>query len=401
MASKDCIAMILAGGSGSRLGTLTRKIAKPAVPYGAKYRIIDFTLSNCIHSGIDTVGVLTQYQPLELNTYIGNGQPWDLDRNNGGVYVLPPYVDSEKSVWYKGTANAIYQNIDFVDQFKPNYVVIAGGDHIYKMDYAKMLREGKDNGAAAMIAVIDVSYEEAKRFGIMSVDEEGRITKFAEKPKQPESTLASMGVYVFKWSVLKKYLLEDEKNPNSSNDFGKNIIPTMLAAGEKLYCHRFDGYWKDVGTLHSLWEANMDLIEDKPKFDLYDNNWTIFSRNPVKTPHYIAKGAKVVNSCITEGCSIYGTVDHSILSESVTVAKGAVIRDSIIMAGVTIGEGCQINKAIIAHNTNIGANVEIGIEDIGNYKSNICENGLTLIGNDLNIKPDTKIGKNAMVQKSI
>ncbi len=388
--------MILAGGQGSRLGALTAKVAKPAVQYGSKYRIIDFTLSNCTHSGIDTVGVLTQYQPLELNTYIGNGAPWDLDRNDGGVYVLPPYLSAERGEWYKGSANAVYQNIPFIDGFDPEYVLVLGADHIYKMDYSKMLTQCKEQNAAAAIAVINVPIEEASRFGIMSIDEDKRVTKFVEKPKEPESTLASMGIYCFKWEALRKYLIADEADPKSVKDFGKNIIPSMLGNHERMYGYTFDGYWKDVGTLYSLWEANMDLLTENPTFDLYDNNWTIFSRNPIKTPHYIAKGAKVRGSFITEGCTIYGEVTRSLISEGVTIMKGARVRDSIIMPNVVIGEGCLIDKAIIANNTILGERIEIGQEDIGNYPSEMCDHGLTLIGPDLTLDAGVKIGMNAM-----
>ena len=321
MNSKECVAMILAGGQGSRLGALTTNVAKPAVPFGGKYRIIDFPLSNCSHSGIDTVGVLTQYQPLELNTYIGGGQPWDLDRRNGGVYVLPPYVSAEKGEWYKGTANAIYQNIGFISQFNPEYVVILSGDHIYKMDYSAMIKAHKKAGADATIAVIEVPWTEASRFGIMNTDEDMNITEFEEKPEKPKSNLASMGVYVFSWGPLKKYLIADENDPSSSNDFGKNIIPQMLKNGLKLLAHRFDGYWKDVGTIQSLWEANMELLDEDPKFVLDSGSWKIYSKNPVLPPQYISENAKISNSYITEGCEISGTVEHSVISAGVTVEE--------------------------------------------------------------------------------
>ncbi len=346
MKTTKCVAMILAGGQGSRLGILTSKVAKPAVPFGGKYRIIDFALSNCVHSGIDTIGVLTQYKPLELNTYIGNGSTWDLDRNDGGVFVLPPYQREEAGEWYKGTANAIYQNMEFIDQYNPEHVVILSGDHIYKMDYYKMMQFHEAHEADATIAVIEVPWAEASRFGIMETDEENNITKFVEKPKEPKSNLASMGVYVFKWQTLKKYLTMDEKTPDSENDFGKNIIPAMLGNGEKLCAYAFEGYWKDVGTVQSLWEANMDLLSETPTLDMYDADWRIYSRNPVKPPHYIAEGASVVNCCITEGCNIYGTVKNSILSEGVTVGKGAVVEDSILFTGVTIGENTIFKKSI-------------------------------------------------------
>ncbi len=395
--------MILAGGQGSRLGVLTTTVAKPAVPFGGKYRIIDFALSNCVHSGIDTVGVLTQYQPLELNTYIGSGNPWDLNRNQGGVYVLPPYQKAESGEWYKGTANAIYQNIDFIDKFNPKYVLILSGDHIYKMNYDKMIKFHEQNGADATIAVIEVPWEEASRFGIMTADAEGRITEFAEKPAEPKSNLASMGVYVFSWPVLKRYLTMDERNPESSNDFGKNIIPNMLENSEALYAYGFEGYWKDVGTVQSLWEANMDIIANPPVFEINDSNWRIFSRNPVKPPHYMAKGASVTESAVTEGCEIYGTVKHSILFEGVTVGRGAVIEDSIIFPGATIGDNCVISKAIIGNDTVVANSCTIGDKSIGEdgYKSKYCSAGISLIGGGIVISEGSKIGINAMVKESI
>ena len=402
MKSAECLAMILAGGQGSRLGVLTKTVAKPAVPFGGKYRIIDFTLSNCIHSGIYTVGVLTQYQPLELNTYIGSGGPWDLNRNSGGVYVLPPYQSAEKGEWYKGTANAIYQNIEFVDKFNPEYVVILSGDHIYKMDYSKMVKYHKEKGADATIAVIEVPWEEASRFGIMTADADGKIVEFAEKPKEPKSNLASMGVYVFTWEVLKKYLQNDEKDPESSNDFGKNIIPAMLERGENMCAYAFDGYWKDVGTVHSLWEANMDILAQPPLFDLRDNNWKIYSRNPVKPPHYISNGAVVNNCCVTEGCNVYGTVNHSILFESVTVEKGAVVEDSIVFPGAVIKSGAVVKKAVIGEQAQIGENCVIGDENVpaGEYESAYCTGGISLVGGGIVIADNTKIGINSMVIES-
>ncbi len=399
MKKAQSLAMILAGGQGSRLGALTTSVAKPAVPFGGKYRIIDFTLSNCIHSGIYTVGVLTQYQPLELNTYIGSGGPWDLNRNSGGVYVLPPYQSAEKGEWYKGTANAIYQNIEFVDKFDPKYVVILSGDHIYKMDYSKMIKYHKEKNADATIAVIEVPWEEASRFGIMTADDDGKIVEFAEKPANPKSNLASMGVYVFTWDVLKKYLQNDEKNPESDNDFGKNIIPTMLANGENMCAYAFDGYWKDVGTVQSLWEANMDILSNPPAFDLNDPSWKIYSRNPVKPPHFVAKGASVSGSCITEGCNVYGSVHHSILFEGVTVEKGAVVEDSIILPGTIIKEGATVKKAVVGEEASIGKNAYIGDKntDASIYESKYCTGGITLIGGEVKIPDNEKIGINAMV----
>lgn len=405
MRSKECVAMILAGGQGSRLGILTQNVAKPAVPFGGKYRIIDFPLSNCAHSGIDTVGVLTQYQPLELNTYIANGQPWDLDRTNGGVFVLPPYTSAEKGEWYKGTANAIYQNLGFMQQFNPKYVVILSGDHIYKMDYNKMLQAHKNANADATIAVIEVPWDEAPRFGIMNTDNNMQIVEFEEKPAEPKSNLASMGVYCFSWEALKKYLTEDENNSESENDFGKNIIPSMLGDGLKLMAYRFDGYWKDVGTIQSLWEANMELLDDNPGCDLDDDSWKIFSRNPVKPPQYIGDGGVIKNSYTTEGCEIYGKVEHSILFEGVTVGSGAVVKDSIVLPGAVIGKGAVINKAIIGSEAVIGDNAEIGSSaDEANreyYNTKICSDDITLIGPDVKIGSENKVGTCCMVTADI
>jgi len=403
MKSTECVAMILAGGQGSRLGALTKTVAKPAVPFGGKYRIIDFTLSNCLHSGINTVGVLTQYQPLELNTYIGSGNPWDLNRNSGGVFVLPPYQSAEKGEWYKGTANAIYQNIEFVDKFNPKYVVILSGDHIYKMDYSKMLKFHKEKGADTTIAVIEVPWEEASRFGIMTADKDGKIVEFAEKPKEPKSNLASMGVYVFTWDVLKRYLSRDDNDPESSNDFGKNIIPAMLEAGKKMYAYAFDGYWKDVGTIQSLWEANMDLLNEPPAFNLYDKDWGIFSRNPVKPPHFTAKTAKVVSSCVTEGCKVYGTVKHSILFEGVTIEEGAVVEDSIVFPGCVIGKNSVVKKSVIGEDVTLCEGVTVGVEEVENnsLKSPYCTGGISLVGSGVTVGKNIKIGAESMVSCSI
>lgn len=405
MRSKECVAMILAGGQGSRLGILTQNVAKPAVPFGGKYRIIDFPLSNCAHSGIDTVGVLTQYQPLELNTYIANGQPWDLDRTNGGVFVLPPYTSAEKGEWYKGTANAIYQNLGFMEQFNPKYVIILSGDHIYKMDYNKMLQAHKNANADATIAVIEVPWEEAPRFGIMNTNEEMQIVEFEEKPQEPKSNLASMGVYCFSWEVLKKYLTEDENNSESENDFGKNIIPAMLGDGLKLMAHRFDGYWKDVGTIQSLWEANMELLDDNPGCDLDDDSWKIFSRNPVKPPQYIGESGVIKNSYSTEGCEIYGKVEHSILFEGVTVGENAVVKDSIILPGAVIEDGANVSKAIIGSDAAVGKNAKIGSdEDDANreyYNTKICSDDITLIGPGVKIGEGNKVGMCCMVTADI
>ncbi len=352
--------MLLAGGQGSRLYALTESTAKPAVIFGAKYRIIDFPLTNCIHSGIDTVGVLTQYQPLVLNEYIGNGQPWDLDRNMGGVNILPPYQGKDGSDWYKGTANAIYQNLTFIERYDPDYVLILSGDHIYKMDYAEMLAFHKQSGADCTISVIEVPLEEASRFGIMSADEDGRITKFEEKPKNPSSTKASMGIYIFNRKKLVEYLKADNDDPDSVNDFGKNIIPKMLAAGERMFAYPFSGYWKDVGTLSSLWEANMDLLGDEPVFDLGDDEWRIRSRTAALPPQYIGSEAEVRNSIITQGCVIEGTVIGSVLSSGVVVKKGAVVRDSVIMNETIVEEGAHVEYAILDENVRIGKESSVG-----------------------------------------
>lgn len=405
MKSKECVAMILAGGQGSRLGILTKNVAKPAVPFGGKYKIIDFPLTNCAHSGIDTVGVLTQYQPLELNTYIAGGQPWDLDRKDGGVYVLPPYMSADKGEWYKGTANAIYQNIGFISQFNPKYVAILSGDHIYKMDYSKMLKAHKKAGADATIAVIEVPWEEASRFGIMNTDENMNITEFEEKPKNPKNNLASMGVYIFSWEPLKKYLIADENTPDSSNDFGKNIIPTMLSDGLKLLAYRFDGYWKDVGTIQSLWEANMELLEEEPAFKLKDSEWKIYSRNPAKPPHYLAPGSKVKNSYITEGCEVYGSVEHSVIFEGVTIGEGAVIKDSIVFPCTKIEKGAVVDKAIIGSNSFISENAVIGSDSDSADKSfvntTICTGDITLVGSDIVIDKNIEITRNSMVTENV
>ncbi len=405
MKSKECVAMILAGGQGSRLGILTKDVAKPAVPFGGKYRIIDFPLSNCTHSGITTVGVLTQYQPLELNTYIGNGQPWDLDRNDGGVYVLPPYVSAEKGEWYKGTANAIYQNIGFISRFDPEYVVILSGDHIYKMDYSKMIKAHKSANAAATIAVIEVPWDEASRFGIMNTDADMNIVEFEEKPANPKSNLASMGVYVFNWKELRQYLIDDENDENSDNDFGKNIIPKMLADGNRMLAYRFDGYWKDVGTIQSLWEANMNLLSDNPGYLLDDENWRIFSRNPAMPPHYISPKSRVKNCYITEGCEIMGDVENSVIFEGVTIEEGAVVRDSVIFPCAHIKKGAIVTKAMIGSNAQIGENAEIGangenaMNDFLNTK--ICSDGISLIAPDISIADGVKIGVCSMVTETI
>ena len=392
---QEVVAMLLAGGQGSRLGVLTRNLAKPAVPFGGKYRIIDFPLSNCVNSGIETVGVLTQYQPLELNDYIGNGQPWDLDSNNAGVHVLPPYQKQKKTDWYKGTANAIYQNIPFIERYNPDYVVVLSGDHIYKMDYSKMLAFHKEKNAACTIAVYEVPMAEASRFGILNTNEDGSIYEFDEKPKKPKSNKASMGIYVFTWEKLRKYLEEDEEDPKSQNDFGKNVLPAMLNAGESMYAYRFEGYWKDVGTIESLWESNMDLLDPNVPLDLNDPEWRIYSRNPVMPPHYVAKGATIQNSLAAEGCNVYGTVDFSVLFAGVYVAPGAVVRDSIIMPGSRIEEGATVQYAIVAENSVVGANSVVGQrpEDMENKE----DWGVAVIGPGCTLAPDTVVPPKAMI----
>jgi glucose-1-phosphate adenylyltransferase len=363
MGKNEIVAMILAGGQGSRLGVLTKKLAKPAVPFGGKYRIIDFPLSNCANSGIYTVGVLTQYKPLELNAHIGIGEPWDLDRKNGGVRVLPPYQEEKGGKWYKGTANAIYQNIEFVDGADPEYILILSGDHIYKMDYTKMLDFHKERKAEATIAVIEVPKNEASRFGIMNTREDMTIYEFEEKPEKPKSNLASMGIYIFNWKTLKKYLKEDEANKNSNNDFGKDIIPSMLSNGNTMVAYPFKGYWKDVGTIDSLWEANMDLLKDDNELNLYDEEWKIYSVNPVRPAQYIGECAKVKNSLIVEGCVVNGDIENSVLFQGVQVGKNSIIRDSVIMTNAKIGDNVIIEKAIVGSNAIVRKDCKIGLED--------------------------------------
>ncbi len=380
---QECVAMLLAGGQGSRLYALTRKIAKPAVPYGGKYRIIDFPLSNCVNSGIETVGVLTQYQPLELNDYIGSGAPWDLDRMDSGVHVLPPYQRNQGADWYKGTANAIYQNIDFIQRYNPEYVLVLSGDHIYKMDYSEMLASHKANNADCTIAVLDVPKEGASRFGILNTNPDGSIYEFDEKPAVPKSTLASMGIYIFTWEKLRKYLIEDEPNPNSSNDFGKNVLPTMLESGERMFAWRFDGYWKDVGTIDSLWEANMDLLDPKVPLDLSDESWKIYSRNPGMPPQYLAATAQVQNSSITEGCEIYGKVESSVIFAGVTVEEGAEIVQSILMPGTVVKKGAKVQYAILAENVVIEEDAVVGedpqqIDDLDRWGVAVVASGITV-----------------------
>ncbi|MEK3796262.1 glucose-1-phosphate adenylyltransferase [Paenibacillus sp. FSL R7-0204] len=362
MKKKEMVAMLLAGGQGKRLKSLTKSIAKPAVYFGGTYRIIDFPLSNCSNSGIDTVGVLTQYEPLVLHSYIGVGSDWDLNRKDGGVFVLPPHERENGSSWYRGTADAIYRNLKFVDQFDPEHVLILSGDHIYKMDYHAMLQYHKSKNADCTISVIDVPLEEASRFGILNTEDDLKIYEFEEKPAQPKSTLASMGVYIFKWDVLRKHLLEDGENAGSSHDFGKDIIPMMLDEGQSLYAYPFEGYWRDVGTVDSLWEANMDLLSDTPPLNLNDTGWRIFTRNPNQPAQYVAPGAKVSSCIINEGCIVHGEVKHSVLFYGVEVGEGSVITDSVIMPKVKIGKNVRIHKAIISQNTVIEDNMEIGVD---------------------------------------
>ncbi len=391
---KKCIAMLLAGGQGSRLYALTTKVAKPAVSFGAKYRIIDFPLSNCVNSNIDTVGVLTQYQPLVLNDYIGNGQPWDLDRTFGGVHILPPYQAKTGSEWYKGTANAIYQNLSFIENYDPEHVIILSGDHIYKMDYNLMLEDHIKNNADCTIAVLEVPMKEASRFGIMNTDETHRILEFEEKPAKPKSNLASMGIYIFRKDKLFSYLTEDAKDPNSQNDFGKNIIPNMLNANERMYAYPFKGYWKDVGTIKSLWEANQDLIGEEPLFDVHNPFWKIHSRNVGIEPQYIAKGAVVNNSLITDGAKIEGTVINSIIGSSVEIKKGAIVKDSVIFANTIIGKNSTIEYSIIDEKVTIGNNVIIGTP-----KTDTAE--IAVVGRGVIVHDNAKIEAGANVEEDV
>lgn len=392
---QEVVAMLLAGGQGSRLGVLTKNLAKPAVPFGGKYRIIDFPLSNCVNSGIETVGVLTQYQPLELNEYIGSGQPWDLDSANAGVHILPPYQRNKRSDWYKGTANAICQNIPFIERYNPDYVVVLSGDHIYKMDYSQMVAFHKEKDAACTIAVYEVPLAEASRFGILNTREDDSIYEFDEKPKVPKSNKASMGIYVFSWDKLKKYLIADDEDPKSQNDFGKNVLPAMLEAGERMFAYRFEGYWKDVGTIESLWESNMDLLDPNVSLDLNDTEWKIYSRNPVMPAHYVAKGAKVQNSLVAEGCNVYGEIDFAVLFAGVYVAPGAVVKDSIVMPGARIEEGAVVQYAIVAENSVVGAGSVIG--ERPEAMENKDDWGVAVIGPGCTIAPDTVVPPKAMI----
>lgn len=395
----ECIAMLLAGGQGSRLGILTKNIAKPAVPYGGKYRIIDFPLSNCVNSGIYTVGVLTQYQPLELNDYIGNGQPWDLDRANGGVHILSPYQQIKGTEWYKGTANAIYQNINFIERYDPEYVLILSGDHIYKMDYAKMLDYHKEKNADCTIAMLEVPWEEASRFGLMIVNDDGSISEFEEKPKNPRSNKASMGVYIFNWKKLRQYLIEDEAKEGSGNDFGHDVIPAMHGDGQRMFAYQFDGYWKDVGTINSLWDANLDLLNPKVDLDLNDDSWRIYSRSPAAPPHYIGENAKVENSMITEGCEISGNIDFSVLFANVTVEEGAEVKYSIVMPGTVIKKGAVVQYSIVAENAVIEEGAVVG--ESPENMANVEDWGVAVIGNGVTIGKGAKVEPQAMIDSDI
>lgn len=390
---KEVVAMLLAGGQGSRLGVLTRKIAKPAVPFGGKYRIIDFPLSNCVNSGIEAVGILTQYQPLVLNEYIGNGQPWDLDGMHSGVNCLSPYQAVDGADWYSGTANAIFQNINYIDRYDPEYVVVLSGDHIYKMDYNKMLEYHKEKNAACTIAVIDVPLEEASRFGILNTHEDGEIYEFNEKPEKPKSTHASMGIYIFSYKELRKYLIEDDENKNSSHDFGKDVLPAMLNAGERMFAYPFEGYWKDVGTIDSLWEANMDLLDPNVTLDLKD----IYSRNPMMPPHFVSNDAVIQNSLVADGCNVYGNLEFSILFSGVTIGKGATINSSIIMPGAVIEEGATVQFAIIAENTVVRKNAVVGAkpEDCANRD----EWGIAVVGENSVIDEGAVVKPKEMIDR--
>jgi glucose-1-phosphate adenylyltransferase len=396
---KECVAMLLAGGQGSRLYVLTAHVAKPAVPFGGKFRLIDFPLSNCANSGIDTVGVLTQYQPHELNAYIGSGQPWDLDRLDGGVHILPPYIKGKEGTWYKGSANAVYQNIAFIEEYSPEYVLVLGGDHIYKMDYAKMLDQHKKTQADCTVPVIEVSADEATRMGIMTADENGVIVDFEEKPAHPKSTLASMGIYIFTWEKLKKYLIEDEANPKSKNDFGANIMTSMLKGGEKMVAYRFSGYWRDVGTIESLWEANMDMLSGE-KIDLSSPAWRIYAKTPTSPPHYIGDNATVSHSLVTEGCEVYGGVFNSVLFNDVTVEQGAYVEYSIVMPGAVIERGAMVKYAIIAENAVVKSGAKVGAPP-GEFAKNPDEWGIAVVASGVTVGPGKVVGAREMTDDDL
>ena len=389
---KECVAMLLAGGQGSRLYALTKKVAKPAVRFGGKYRIIDFPLSNCINSGIDTVGVLTQYQPLVLNDYIGNGLPWDLDRTVGGVKILPPYQGQNGADWYKGTANAIYQNMEFIDRYNADYVLILSGDHIYHMDYAKMLDFHKKTGADCTIAVLEVPLEEASRFGIMSTHEDGRIFKFTEKPKEPDSTKASMGIYIFNKRKLFDYLIADAADPDSANDFGKNVIPAMLSAGEKMMAYPFEGYWKDVGTIRSLWDANMDLLGERPVLNVSDESWRIYSRHHAELPQFVGSDAVIDNCSVTEGCEIHGTIRNSVLGMGVKVMPGAIVEDSVIMGNTVIGKDARVCFAILDEDVCVGEGACVG-------EDRQTASDVTVIGMGVSVPAGTVVPAGQMISE--
>lgn len=404
MAGQEVVAMLLAGGQGSRLGVLTEFIAKPAVPFGSRYRIIDFPLSNCTNSGIENVGVLTQYQPLELNTYVGNGHSWDLDRNFGGVSILSPYQSSTGSDWYKGTANAIYQNLYYIDSFQPKYVLVLSGDHIYKMNYSEMINYHLTHEADATIAVLTVPWEEASRFGIMNTDERDAIIEFEEKPKKPKSNLASMGIYVFTWDVLRKYLIADEADPESSKDFGKDIIPHMLEDNLNIFAYRYSGYWKDVGTIYSLWEANMDLLEYPENLNLGDASWRIYSRNPIRPPQYIGSTASIQKSILTDGAEVYGILDHSVVANSVVIEEGATVKDSFLMPGCHIRKGARLERVIVGICADIGEGVEAGPEihdGISSYESQLCSHGITVFEGGIEVQPQVRINANSMLGRNM
>lgn len=393
----ECVAMLLAGGEGSRLGVLTRKVAKPAIPFGGKYRIIDFPLSNCINSGIETVGVLTQYQPLVLNSYIGSGAPWDLDRIYGGVRILPPYQQKVGTDWYKGTANAIYQNISYIEYYDPEYVLILSGDHIYKMDYSKMIKYHEDRKADCTIAVMGVPMQEAPRFGIMNTNDDNSVYEFEEKPPKPKSNKASMGVYVFNWKDLKKYLIQDEEDPNSSNDFGKNIIPAMLKDGKKLYAYDFEGYWKDVGTIDSLWDANMDILNPNIPLDLDDRSWKIYARNRALPPHFVSAGAKIQNSLIADGCEVYGKVYDTVLFSGATVEEGADVSYSVIMPGAVVKSGAVVKYAIVGQDAVVEENATVGASP-EEFKNSVDEWGIATVGPEYVVKKGETVKPKEMLE---
>lgn len=393
----ECVAMLLAGGEGSRLGVLTRKVAKPAIPFGGKYRIIDFPLSNCINSGIETVGVLTQYQPLVLNSYIGSGAPWDLDRIYGGVRILPPYQQKVGTDWYKGTANAIYQNISYIEYYDPEYVLILSGDHIYKMDYSKMIKYHEDRKADCTIAVMGVPMQEAPRFGIMNTNDDNSVYEFEEKPPKPKSNKASMGVYVFNWKDLKKYLIQDEEDPNSSNDFGKNIIPAMLKDGKKLYAYDFEGYWKDVGTIDSLWDANMDILNPNIPLDLDDRSWKIYARNRALPPHFVSASAKIQNSLVADGCEVYGKVYDTVLFSGATVEKGADVSYSVIMPGAVVKSGAVVKYAIVGQDAVVEENATVGASP-EEFKNSVDEWGIATVGPEYVVKKGETVKPKEMLE---